>query len=132
MSGKSTHAALQTSHQLAHERGVFPAWEQSVYAPEGLRLRNATRTSIAPTGTLSILAGTSASIEPLFALAYRREHVLGEQSPTIRRIACIALPPQRFPPSPGVPGFLGMPRLGVLPARPFCRLVWSADNLQGP
>ena len=72
--------ALQTSHQLAHERGVFPAWEQSFYAPEGLRLRNATRTSIAPTGTLSILAGTSASIEPLFALAYRREHVLGEQS----------------------------------------------------
>jgi ribonucleoside-diphosphate reductase alpha chain len=72
--------ALQTSHQLAHERAVFPAWEQSFYAPEGLRLRNATRTSIAPTGTLSILAGTSASIEPLFALAYRREHVLGEQS----------------------------------------------------
>jgi ribonucleoside-diphosphate reductase alpha chain len=71
---------LQTSHQLAHERGVFPAWEQSVYASEGLRLRNATRTSIAPTGTLSILAGTSASIEPLFALAYHREHVLGGES----------------------------------------------------
>jgi ribonucleoside-diphosphate reductase alpha chain len=71
--------ALAASHGLAHERGVFPNWEHSVYGREGLRLRNATRTSVAPTGTISILAGTSASIEPLFALAYRRQHVLGEQ-----------------------------------------------------
>jgi adenosylcobalamin-dependent ribonucleoside-diphosphate reductase len=72
--------ALAASRELAQERGVFPNWERSVYSREGLRLRNATRTSIAPTGTLSILAGTSASIEPLYALAYRRQHVLGEQS----------------------------------------------------
>jgi ribonucleoside-diphosphate reductase alpha chain len=72
--------ALAASHQLAHERGVFPNWPRSVYGREGLRLRNATRTAVAPTGTLSLLAGTSAGIEPLFALAYRREHVLGGQT----------------------------------------------------
>jgi ribonucleoside-diphosphate reductase alpha chain len=68
--------AREASLALAAERGVFPNYDGSVLAARGERRRNATLTSIAPTGTLSILAGTSASIEPLFAVAYRRAHVL--------------------------------------------------------
>lgn len=69
--------ALAASRDLADRRGVFPEWPNSMYAARGIRVRNATRTSIAPTGTISIIAGTSASIEPLFALAYHRKGVLG-------------------------------------------------------
>lgn len=74
--------ATAASEELAGERGAFPNWARSVHARTGRRVRNATVTSIAPTGTISILAGTSASIEPLFALAFRHTHVLGEQSLT--------------------------------------------------
>jgi len=69
--------AHHASEQLAEERGVFPNWPQSVYAPANQKRRNATCTAIAPTGTLSLIAGTTASIEPLFALVYRRSHSLG-------------------------------------------------------
>ena len=71
---QETHHA---SEQLAEERGVFPNWPQSVYAPTHQKRRNATCTAIAPTGTLSLIAGTTASIEPLFALVYRRSHSFG-------------------------------------------------------
>lgn len=72
--------ARQASASLAKERGVFPAWGRSRLAEAGMSLRNATQTSIAPTGTISLIAGTSPGIEPLFALAYQRVGILEGQT----------------------------------------------------
>jgi ribonucleoside-diphosphate reductase alpha chain len=67
--------SFQASVDLAKERGVFAHWDKSIYYPY-VQIRNATRTSIAPTGTISILANTSSSIEPLFALVFDRQNIL--------------------------------------------------------
>ncbi len=67
------HQARERSMELAEGRGVFPNFLGSIYSRnEGMRLRNATVTTIAPTGTLSLLANCSSGIEPLFAIQYTR------------------------------------------------------------
>jgi ribonucleoside-diphosphate reductase alpha chain len=69
--------AEAASGELAAARGVFPNWERSAFSDRKQLRRNATLLSIAPTGTLSVIAGTTSGIEPLFGVAFTRRHVLG-------------------------------------------------------
>lgn len=80
------HEAKVESERLAGLRGTFPEWEKSIWGPDATcardasgkrirpmhRLRNCNVTTVAPTGTISIIAGCSSGIEPLFAVAFMR------------------------------------------------------------
>jgi ribonucleoside-diphosphate reductase alpha chain len=72
--------AKEMSYELAESRGTFPNFEDSIYNIKGHRkIRNATTTTIAPTGSIGIIAGCSGGIEPLFALSYIRANVLNDE-----------------------------------------------------
>lgn len=69
--------AIDATKKLAKERGPFPLWPISIYKNKEPR-RNSTITTIAPTGSISIIAGASSGIEPIFAVAY--QHVVNDKS----------------------------------------------------
>ena len=90
MMGFIQREGRNASAAIAEERGVFPNYQGSIYDGK-IRLRNATITTIAPTGTLSIIAGCSSGIEPLFAVSFVRTVMEGtkliEVNPYFEKIA---------------------------------------------
>ncbi len=83
--------AKKASINLARNRGAFPQYPGSSWEKENMPLRNATTTTIAPTGTISMIAGCSSGIEPLFAVAYTKICMDGDKlkevHPEFKRIA---------------------------------------------
>jgi ribonucleoside-diphosphate reductase alpha chain len=71
--GTINDEAVKMSKSLGEAKGNFPEWKNSIYADKGISRRNATVTTVAPTGSISILAGCSSGIEPVFGLAYSRD-----------------------------------------------------------
>ena len=83
--------AKQASIGIAKKKGVFPYYNKSIFKKQKLAIRNATVTTIAPTGTLSIIAGVSSGIEPIFAISYIRNvmdnHEMVEVNPIFKEMA---------------------------------------------
>tara|TARA_R110000868_G_scaffold126481_4_gene333561 strand:+ start:4651 stop:6366 length:1716 start_codon:yes stop_codon:yes gene_type:complete len=71
--------SYEASKILALERGNFPNWNENMFTPNR-QMRNATCNSIAPTGSISVIANTSYAIEPLYALSYKRVGILGNKT----------------------------------------------------
>jgi ribonucleoside-diphosphate reductase alpha chain len=81
-----TDTAVDESRILAEIFGEFPAWKESIW--KEFPLRNAALTSLAPTGTLSLLAQCSSGIEPVYSFVYTRINPLGEKSVIVNPVFC--------------------------------------------
>lgn len=71
--------AHHCSEALANERGCFPNWEGSIWHAADRKMRNAATTTVAPTGTISIIANCSGGVEPMFSLAFIRNVLRGQK-----------------------------------------------------
>ena len=69
----------EASTKLGESRGTFPAWNDSIYFPDGPKYRNSTCITIAPTGTISMIADCSSGIEPIFSLAFTKKVMDGTE-----------------------------------------------------
>lgn len=89
--GFITATAREKSEEIAKAKGAFPYYDKSIYQEGGVPVRNATTTTIAPTGTLSMIAGVSSGIEPLFAISFIKNVMDGteliEVNPHFKRVA---------------------------------------------
>ena len=87
ISDKSKEASIK----LAEERAVFEFYDKSTFKDSNIKIRNATTTTIAPTGTISIIAGISSGVEPLFAISFIRNVMdndeLVEVNPLFEKVA---------------------------------------------
>jgi ribonucleoside-diphosphate reductase alpha chain len=83
--------ARQASCELAAQKGVFPNWEKSIWRQRNCKVRNASITCIAPTGTISIIADCSNGIEPAYSLVFTRQVLNGvkmhQTNPVFKEIA---------------------------------------------
>jgi len=84
-----TRIAVAESRRLAQVKGPFPAWLGSIWTE--FPVRNAAMTTIAPTGTISLLAGCSSGIEPIFSFAYTRKNTVGRTFVIVNPVFCSAL-----------------------------------------
>ena len=80
--GLINRVARETSIELARERGAYPACREET------PIRNSTRTCIAPTGTISVIAGASSGIEPIFAVAYVKNVLDGKAATGGQSLFC--------------------------------------------
>jgi ribonucleoside-diphosphate reductase alpha chain len=95
--GFVNEAAYKASQELAEEKGLFPNYEKSIFAKDevshstaqehgmGKKMRNAALTTVAPTGSISMMMDTSSGVEPNFALAYVKQDKDGQQYPYINK-----------------------------------------------